>query len=106
MSGQKLLQLPEHVKIWTGHDYVSDKRDTPVPWMTVRDHNERNTHLAHKVTEHDFVSQRREHDATLSEPRLLNPSLQINIRAGRLPRSTALGHRFLHLPLKMEGAEW
>jgi glyoxylase-like metal-dependent hydrolase (beta-lactamase superfamily II) len=105
-SGHKLLKLPEYIKIWTGHDYVSDERDTPVPWMSVRDHKERNKHLSQGITQHEFVSRREERDATLEEPKLLNPSLQINIRAGRLPRPTILGNRFLHLPLKLKGAEW
>lgn len=105
-SGKKLLQLPEHTKIWTGHDYVSKERDTPVPYMSVGEHKERNKHLSRAITQSDFVSQREERDATLAEPTLMNPSLQINIRAGRLPRPTPLGHRWLHLPLKVKGVEW
>ncbi|CAO2657784.1 Nn.00g039100.m01.CDS01 [Neocucurbitaria sp. VM-36] len=105
-SGRKLLQLPEHTKIWTGHDYVSKERDTPVPFMSVRDHKERNQHLSQAITQSDFVSRREERDATLAPPKLMNPSLQINVRAGRLPRATPLGHRFLHLPLKLKDGEW
>lgn len=106
-SGRKLLQLPEHVKIWTGHDYPSAvERHAPVPWMRVRDHKEQNKHLSDDIALNDFVFSRRERDKMLAEPKLLHPSLQINIRAGRLPRPTTLGHGLLHLPIKLKGMEW
>ncbi|KAF2875555.1 beta-lactamase-like protein [Massariosphaeria phaeospora] len=105
-SAQKLLRLPEHVKIWTGHDYVSKERATPVPCLTVRNHRARNKHFAQGVTQPEFVARREERDAMLAEPKLLHAALQVNIRAGRLPRPTALGLCLLHLPLKLEGAGW
>ncbi|KAG9529223.1 putative metallo-beta-lactamase domain protein, partial [Aureobasidium melanogenum] len=105
-SGRKLLSLPEHVRIWTGHDYLTEEREEAVPFMSVRDHREGNKHLRDGLTEKDFVALRTQRDATLPAPKLLHPSLQINIRAGRLPRPTALGERGLHLPLKLGGIEW
>ncbi|KAF2122261.1 putative metallo-beta-lactamase domain protein [Lophiotrema nucula] len=105
-SGRKLLQLPGHYKIWLGHDYPSVERGTPVDCLSVRDHKERNKHLANNTTQEEFVSMREARDATLAAPKLLHPSLQMNIRAGRLPISTPMGLRFLHLPLKFKGAEW
>lgn len=105
-SGHKLLQLADHTKIWTGHDYVSAARAEPVPWMSVRDHKQWNKHLAQGITREEFVSQRRERDASLAAPKLLGPSLQINIRAGRLPSPTELGQRLLHLPLNLKVPEW
>lgn len=77
-----------------------------MPWLTVRDHRTRNKHVNDDVTEEQFLALRQERDATLRQPKLLNPSLQVNIRAGRLPRKTESGMRMLHLPLKVDGEEW
>lgn len=105
-SGQKLLSFPDNVKIWTGHDYPPENRKEPVPWMTVGEHKKINKHLKSGISEKEFVSFREERDASLAAPRLLHQSLQMNIRAGRLPRPTELGLRLLHLPLRMGGVEW
>lgn len=106
-SAQKLLQLPDDVKIWTGHDYPTcPERCDAVPWMTVRNHKEQNKHVAGDIKESSFLSLRQERDANLPAPKLLDPSLQINIRAGRLPRITTGGQRLMHLPLKMDGESW
>lgn len=105
-SGRKLLALSDHVKIWTGHDYPPEGRGAPVPWMTVKDHKAQNMHLKDGVTEEVFVALRNARDTKLTEPKLLQQSLQVNIRAGRLPKPMELGHRMLHLPLKLEGVEW
>ena len=74
--------------------------------MTVRDHKEKNKHLADGVKEDDFLALREKRDASLAAPKLLHPSLQINIRAGRLPRPTPGGDRLMHLPIKMSGEAW
>jgi hypothetical protein len=74
--------------------------------MTVRQHKERNKHLREGVTREEFVAMRDERDAGLGAPRLLHQSLQMNIRAGRLPKPTSSGQKMLHLPLKVEGVEW
>ncbi|KAF1829923.1 Metallo-hydrolase/oxidoreductase [Decorospora gaudefroyi] len=106
-SARKLLGLPENVRIWTGHDYPAcPARCEAVPWLTVGDHKERNKHLSGEVKEDDFLALRRERDESLAAPKLLDPSLQINIRAGRLPRPTPGGGRLIHLPLKITGEEW
>lgn len=101
-SGHKLLELDNDVKIWTGHDYPPKERGTPVPWMTVKDHRERNKHLMTGISEEEFVALREKRDATLAEPRLLHQSLQVNIRAGRLPKPTDVGMRMFHLPINAE----
>ncbi|OHE92975.1 metallo-beta-lactamase superfamily protein [Colletotrichum orchidophilum] len=105
-SGRRLLSLPDHVKVWTGHDYPPDEREGPVSWMTVRDHRKFNKHLRDGITEEEFVAQRKERDAKLGEPKLLHQSLQTNIRAGQLPQPTASGHRMLHLPIKLGDLQW
>ena len=105
-SAQKLLELPGETKIWTGHDYPAcPQRCEAVPWMTVRDHKEKNRHLANHA-EDDFQILREERDASLNAPKLLHPSLQINIRAGRLPLPTPSGELLMHLPIKMKERSW
>ncbi|KAL3440418.1 beta-lactamase-like protein [Aspergillus insuetus] len=89
-SGRRLLDLPDHTKLWFGHDYPSEERKVPVPCMTVSEHKSRNKHLKHGVTMEEFVAVRRARDAKLAAPNLLHPSLQINIRAGRLPQPAVI----------------
>ncbi|KAK1533141.1 metallo-beta-lactamase superfamily protein [Colletotrichum paranaense] len=105
-SGRRLLSLPDHVKVWTGHDYPPDDREGPVPWMTVSDHRKLNKHLRDGITEEEFVAQRKERDAQLGEPKLLHQSLQTNIRAGKLPQPTASGHRMLRVPMELGDLQW
>jgi glyoxylase-like metal-dependent hydrolase (beta-lactamase superfamily II) len=105
-SGRRLLSLPDNVKIWTGHDYPPNERGTPSSWMSVEEHRKQNRHLKDGVTEEEFVAMRQQRDATLAAPRLLDQSLQINIRGGRLPQPSESGLRMLHLPLKVKGAQW
>ncbi|KAJ5302977.1 hypothetical protein N7476_009776 [Penicillium atrosanguineum] len=102
-SGRKLLELPDDIKIWPGHDYPPDGRE-PIPWMSVRDQKKLNKHLGDKVSKKEFVGMRNERDKTLNAPRLLHQSLQVNIRAGRLPKVEE-GFRMLRLPLKV-AVEW
>jgi glyoxylase-like metal-dependent hydrolase (beta-lactamase superfamily II) len=106
LSGKKLLQLPEHVKIWSGHDYPPEDQKGRLPWMTVRDQREKNKHLKTGIEVDDFVTLRQQRDASLAEPRLLNQALQINIRAGRLPSPSAAGLRVIQMPLKLDDCTW
>ncbi|OAA41297.1 metallo-beta-lactamase domain protein [Metarhizium rileyi] len=100
-SVQKLLSHAPYVKIWTGHDYPPEARDGhAVSAMTVGQHREQNKHLKDGTSEREFVAWRTERDATLKEPRLIHYALQMNIRAGRLPKPTPMGDRLLHVPLK------
>jgi hypothetical protein len=69
--------------------------------MTVGEHKRQNKHLKLGVTEAEFVALRNDRDARLAAPRLLHPSLQINIAAGRLPRPAVI-----RLPLKLDGMRW
>ncbi|KAL4950904.1 beta-lactamase-like protein [Aspergillus filifer] len=104
-SARKVLDLPDHVRVYVGHDYPSGDREQPVPYMTVAEHKKENKHLREGVSEEEFVSMRKERDGSLAVPKLLHPSLQINIRGGRLPRVTGSGLRMVHLPLRVE-REW
>lgn len=100
-SGRKLLEMPDDVMIWVGHGYTSGAREIPAPCLSVKDHRRNNTHLQDGVNKADFVALRETRDARLKEPRLLHQSLQVNIRAGRLPEPSASGHSLLRLPLKL-----
>ncbi|KAK5400777.1 hypothetical protein LTR06_011269 [Exophiala xenobiotica] len=106
-SGRKLFELPDHTRIWIGHDYPPPGRDAPVSSMTVQDHKKQNKHLKDTISEQAFVDLRKQRDAMLSEPKLIHTSLQVNIRAGQLPKPTESGHRMLHIPMRLpEGKEW
>ncbi|ORY67565.1 beta-lactamase-like protein [Pseudomassariella vexata] len=107
-SAQKLLSLPENFRIWTGHDYppASEGRSEPLPYMTVADQRKANKHLKLGTQAEQFIKWRSERDNSLAEPKLIHQALQVNIRAGRLPRQTEGGYRLLHVPIKMEGSVW
>lgn len=107
-SGRRLLGLPDHIKIWTGHDYPTEERPSPVSSLSVQEHKQQNKHLKDGVTEEEFVALRKGRDSGLAEPRLLHQSLQMNIRAGHLPGPTEAGQRLLHVPLKLKlkGVTW
>ncbi|KAF2278363.1 Metallo-hydrolase/oxidoreductase [Westerdykella ornata] len=102
-SARRLLSLPDHVKIWMGHDYPPGNRRKPVACLTVKEHRELNKHLKNGITRDEFLTMRREKDYILKEPRLLHQSLQINIRAGHLPEPTEAGLQLLHTPIKLPG---
>lgn len=74
--------------------------------MTVQEHLERNKHFRNNATEDEYVAARQERDSQMGAPRLLHQSLQINLRAGRLPAPTDSQDRLLHLPLKLNGLSW
>ena len=88
----RLLALPDHFRIYTGHDYppgtaADAPRDAPLAYMTVAEQRASNKHLRDGVREDEFVAWRRERDASLKEPRLIEWALKVNIRAGRVPES-------------------
>jgi hypothetical protein len=72
--------------------------------MSVRDHKKLNKHLGENITQTEFVDMRNKRDKMLNAPRLLHQSLQVNIRAGRLPKVEE-GLRMLRVPLKV-GVDW
>lgn len=101
-----LLSLPDHVRVWTGHDYPAEGRRGPQPWTSVGEHRARNAHVRDGVTEDEFVAVRAERDRTLAPPRLVHESLQVNIRAGHLPGVDEAGMRALKVPIKVQGEAW
>lgn len=99
-SMQKLLALPSHYKLYTGHDYPpADSGREPLAFVTVAEQLEGNKHVKKGTSEEEFVDWRRKRDASLNEPRLLHQALQVNIRGGRLPESLDGSQRtFLQVP--------
>jgi glyoxylase-like metal-dependent hydrolase (beta-lactamase superfamily II) len=98
-SIRKVLEtLPSQTRLFMCHDYGPNGRD--VKWeTTVADERAHNIHVRDGKTEEEFVTMREARDKTLGMPRLILPSLQVNIRAGHLPEPDASGRRFLKLPL-------
>ncbi|MCH9750675.1 MAG: MBL fold metallo-hydrolase [Alphaproteobacteria bacterium] len=97
-SIQKILRLPPDTRIFVGHDYLPSTRDQIAWESTVAEQRETNVHL-NGLDESDFVTMREARDATLQAPRLILPSLQVNIRGGALPPAEADGHVYLKLPV-------
>jgi glyoxylase-like metal-dependent hydrolase (beta-lactamase superfamily II) len=98
-SIRKVLEtLPPDTRLFMCHDYAPGGRD--VKWeTTVAEERANNIHVRDGTTEDAFVAMREARDKTLGMPRLILPSLQVNIRAGHLPEPDASGKRFLKLPL-------
>lgn len=95
---RKLLDLPGETRFFTCHDYPPEGRGPA--WQTiVRDQRNRNIHVRNGVTEEQFVAMRQARDVTLAMPTLILPSVQVNIRAGKLPLPEANGVRYLKIPL-------
>ena len=103
-SIRKILTLPPETRIFVGHDYLPQSRDTFIWETTVAEERARNVHVHDGITEDDFVEMREARDKTLAAPRLILPSLQVNIRAGALPPAEADGQVYLKLPVNRLGA--
>jgi glyoxylase-like metal-dependent hydrolase (beta-lactamase superfamily II) len=96
-SMRRLLRLPSATRMFLCHDYKAPGRDA-YAWETTVGAQQQNVHLR-DADEAAFVGMRRARDATLPVPKLLLPSVQVNMRAGRLPEPEANGIRYLKLPL-------
>lgn len=95
---EKLYKLPDETRVFTGHDYQPDGRALKFE-STIGENKKCNVHLKESTTEEEFVKFRTERDATLNTPRLLLPSIQINIDAGHLPKEEDNEARYLKIPL-------
>ncbi|GAA6185535.1 MULTISPECIES: MBL fold metallo-hydrolase [Alteromonadaceae] len=98
-SIQKILSLPDETRIFVAHDYKAEGRDEYAWETTVFQQKRNNIHVKNGTTEEDFVNMRNQRDKTLAAPRLLLPSIQLNIRAGLLPDSEDNGVAYLKIPL-------
>jgi glyoxylase-like metal-dependent hydrolase (beta-lactamase superfamily II) len=97
-SIQRLLRLPAETRVFLCHDYQAPGR-AEYAWETTIGAERHNIHVHPGVDEAGFVAMRQARDATLAVPRLLLPSVQVNMRAGELPTAEANGIRYLKLPL-------
>jgi glyoxylase-like metal-dependent hydrolase (beta-lactamase superfamily II) len=98
-SIQKLLALPPETRVFVCHDYKPEGRHE-YAWETTIGAERKNRHLA-DTTEDTFVAMRQERDAGLAAPLLLLPSIQTNIRAGKLPPAEANGVSYIKIPVKL-----
>ena len=98
-SIQKILALPDETKIFVGHDYKAPGRDEYSWETTVGEQRKKNVHIGGDVKAEAFVKLRDERDAKLAMPKLIVPSLQINMRAGNMPPPDEHGDVFLKLPI-------
>ena len=103
-SIRRLLDLPPETRLFMCHDYKAPGRDHFAWETTVAAQREGNEHVRDGVTEDEFVALREARDATLSAPRLLLPSIQVNIRAGRFPPARANGVSYLLIPVRAKGS--
>jgi glyoxylase-like metal-dependent hydrolase (beta-lactamase superfamily II) len=98
-SIQKLYQLPDSTRVFTAHDYQPNGR--PLRYeSTIGEEKKSNIQLKDTTTKAEFVAFRTARDKTLSAPRLLLPSIQVNIDAGHLPAPESNGKSYLKMPLK------
>lgn len=101
-SIQRLYALPDDTLLYMCHDYQPDGR--PMQFLSsVAEQKKHNIHLRAETTEAEFVALRTGRDAGLKAPRLLLPSVQVNIRAGYLPPAEDNGVRYLKIPLNALG---
>ncbi len=98
-SIRRLMELPDQTRLFHCHDYKAVGRDNFAWETTVGAQRVGNVHVHEGVSEDDFVAMRDARDATLSMPKLILPSIQVNIRAGHLPEPESNGTRYLKIPL-------
>jgi glyoxylase-like metal-dependent hydrolase (beta-lactamase superfamily II) len=97
-SMQKILALPDETRIYTCHDYKAPGREVYAWESTVGEQKARNVHVAGKTRE-EFIAMREARDAKLGMPKLIVPSLQVNMRAGRMPPPEDNGTVYLKVPV-------
>jgi len=100
-SIQKVLALPGETRLFLCHDYKSPDRDSYHHETSVAEQRADNIHVHEGVSEEDFVKLRTERDATLGMPRLILPSVQVNMRAGEMPPAEENGQVYLKVPINL-----
>ncbi len=101
-SMRKLLALPPRTRLFMCHDYKAPGRDQFAWETTVAAQRADNVHVRDGVSEDDYVTMREARDAKLAAPLLLMPSIQVNIRAGKLPPADADGIHYLKIPVQLQ----
>lgn len=101
-SIHRLLALPPETRLFMCHDYLpKNGRDKFVWESTVGEERAANVHVHEGVSENDYVAMRQARDKTLSAPTLLLPSIQVNMRAGKLPPADSNGVQYIKVPVKL-----
>jgi len=103
-SIRRILSLPPQTRLFMCHDYKAPGRGAYAWETTVAEQRAKNVQIKDGVSEEEFVAGRQKRDKELAAPRLLLPSIQVNIRAGKFPPPRADGARFLSIPVKFKGA--
>lgn len=98
-SVRRLMLLPDETRVFLCHDYKAPNRDHFVWETTMLAQRTANVHLHEGVTEAEFVEMRTQRDATLDMPRLILPSIQVNMRGGHMPPPEDNGLSYLKLPV-------
>lgn len=98
-SIQKILALPDSTRIFVGHDYKAPGRDEFAWETSVAEQKAFNIHVGAGKPAEDFVTMRKSRDSTLAMPRLIIPSLQVNMRAGQMPPPEENGLSYLKVPV-------
>jgi glyoxylase-like metal-dependent hydrolase (beta-lactamase superfamily II) len=99
-SIQKLYALPDNTRLFTCHDYAPGGRELRFQ-STIGEEKSANIQLTGKTTREEYIAFRTERDAGLSMPKLILPSLQVNIRAGHLPEPEENGTSYLKIPINL-----
>lgn len=100
-SIQKVLALPPETRLFLCHDYEAPGREEFQHMTTVAEQRRSNIHVHEGISEDDFVKMRTERDATLDMPRLILPSVQVNMRAGHMPPAEDNGQVYLKVPVNL-----
>lgn len=98
-SVQTLYELPEETRVFLCHDYLPESRERYEHETLLKTQKEQNIHIHTGVSKAEFIEMRTQRDATLTMPKLILPSIQINMDAGKFPQPEANGIRYLKLPL-------
>ena len=98
-SIRRLMKLPDESRVFLCHDYKAPNREEYVWETTMLAERTGNVHIHEGVSEDDFVDMRTQRDATLAMPKLILPSIQVNMRGGRMPEPEDNGVSYLKLPL-------
>ena len=98
-SIQKLFTLPDETRVFVGHDYKAPGRGEYAWETTIGAQKERNKHVGQGRGEKEFVAMRTKRDSELAMPRLIVPSLQVNMRAGQMPPAEDDGNVYFKVPV-------
>lgn len=100
-SIQRVFALPDDTRLFMCHDYKAPGRDEYAYETTVAEERTSNIHVHQGIQESDFVKMRSARDATLEMPRLILPSVQVNMRAGEMPPAEDNGQIYLKVPINL-----